>query len=188
MASLQLSPIQANALFDILTHYETYSEIESWKWPDGVWRKETRSSKSPLLRLMFKSFIMTLPGISTLPSDFWQNKIGSLIASLSEAGLSESFDKGYLGTRKTLSTAHSAIIENLARGYLGGCPGAHDFPSERRYDRSNAEDLKRAWNEAIHQAVYGNLIDELFDAFRSSEQIEDLSPMVQAALKHIFLM
>jgi len=190
MSSPSLSPSQAHALLDILTHHEVYSEIEAWKWPDPVREKEIRQSSSPLIRRIFKTFVLTLPGINNLASDFWESRAGNVLANLSEAELSESYDKGSMGMRKTLSTACAVVIESAARGYLGGCPGPRkqDIEDESKYDRAKAEDLKKAWDQVVHQIVYGDLIDELFDAVAKSEKLEDLSPMVQAALKHILLM
>ncbi len=195
MSSSTLSPDQAHALFDILTHHQIYSEIEGFKWPDAIRnygkpfsKGEISQSSSPLMQDMFKSIAVKLPGIKTLPPEFWQDRIGNLIANLSEPGLSESYDKGTMGTRKTLSTASSVVIENCARGCLGGCPEAPDKIADVKYDRSKAEDLKRAWDRAAYELVYGDLIDELDDGVAKSEKLEDTSPLVQAAIEHILLM
>lgn len=131
---------------------------------------------------------MPLPGISTLPPDFWPLRVGPLLNKLSGEGLSESYDKGNLGTRKTLSTAHSVVIENAARGFLGGCPVPQDSTDDNQCDRFKAEDLQKAWDKTIHQIIYETLIDYLFRAFARSGDVENLSTMVQAALKHIFLL
>ncbi|KUJ08259.1 uncharacterized protein LY89DRAFT_659304 [Mollisia scopiformis] len=193
MSSSTLSPEQAHALFDILTHYQLYSEVEGFKWPTAIQNYGAPFSKedpaqysSPLMQKMFTSLIVTLPGITTLPPDFWQERVGTLIASLSEARLSESYDKGTMGTRKTLSTASSVLIENCARGCFGGCPTVEEKPKSQ-YDRSKAEDIKQAWERAAHELVYGDLIDELYDGIAKSDKLEDLSPLVQAAIEHILL-
>jgi hypothetical protein len=190
MSSFSLSPSQAHALFEILTHHEVYSEIEAWKWPDPIRNKENRQASSPPIRQMFKTFFVTLPGINKLSPDFWKIRAGNMLANFSEAELSESYDKGSIGIRKTLSTACAVVIETAARGYLGGCPGPgnQDVKDESKYNRTKAEDLKKAWDQVLHQIVYGDLIDDLFDAFAKLEKLDDLSPVVQAALKHILIM
>ncbi|CZR63541.1 uncharacterized protein PAC_13438 [Phialocephala subalpina] len=191
MSSPTLSPEQAHALFDILTHHQIYSEIEGFKWPAAIrnygppFSKGVESS-SPLLQSMFNSLVVKLPGISTLPPEFWQEKFGNVIENLSQPGLSESYDKGTMGTRKTLSTASSVLIENAARGCLGGCPVAPG-DNEAQYDHTKAEDLARAWDRAAHDLVYGDLIDELYDGIAKSDKLEDTSPLVQAAIEHILL-
>lgn len=106
MSSAVLSPLQSNALFDILTHNEVYSEMEAWKSSDLVQQEDKRRALSPIMQRMFNMYIITLPGIKTLPEEFFQVKVGSIIASLSDAELSESYDKGNLGSRKTMSTFH----------------------------------------------------------------------------------
>lgn len=82
------------------------------------------------------------------------------------------------------------MLENLARGFLGGCP-APPPPSgsegNGKYDKTNAKDVERAWNQLVYEIINEGLIDELYDAFAESDKLEDLSPMVQAAAKHIFL-
>lgn len=193
MASTKLTSEQESALFDILTHHQVYAEIEGFKRPEAIRnygppfsKDETVKSSSPLMQKMFNSIMVRLPGLTSLPPEFWQDRIGTLIASLSDAGLSESYDKGAMGTRKTLSTATSVLIENAARGCFGGCPPVQD--ETKQYDRSKAEDLRQAWKRAAHDLVYGDLIDELYDTMAKSDKLEDMSPLVQAAIEHILLM
>lgn len=83
----------------------------------------------------------------------------------------------------------STVFENIARGFLGGCPPSQSPTKEDdEYDTRNAKDLERSWNQAVHRIINGDLIDELFDSFAKSGKLEDQTPMVQAAIKHIFLM
>ncbi|KAF8856128.1 hypothetical protein BDZ45DRAFT_654437 [Acephala macrosclerotiorum] len=193
MTSQSLTSEQAHALFEILTHHQIYSEIEGFKWPDAIrnygppFSKGINQSSSPLMQSMFNSLVVKLPGISTLPPEFWKDRFGNVIENLSQPGLSESYDKGTMGTRKTLSTASSVLIENAARGYLGGCPAAPRENDGIQYDRTKAEDLARAWERAAHDLVYGDLIDELYDGIAKSDKLEDTSPLVQAAIEHILL-
>lgn len=193
MSFASLKPEQAHALFDILTHHQIYSEIESFKWPDAIrnygppFSKGVGQSSSPLMQAMFNSFVVKLPGISTLPPEFWKDRFGNVIENLSQPGLSESYDKGTMGTRKTLSTASSVLIENAARGCLGGWPAAPGENDGTQYDRTKAEDLARAWETAARDLVYGELIDELYDCIAKSDKLEDTSPLVQTAIEHILL-
>lgn len=195
MSSGQLSPEQAHALFDILTHHQIYSEIEGFKSPEAIrnygppfTQRDPEQLSSPLLQLMFNGFVVKLPGMSILPPEFWQERLETLVTHLGEAELSESYDKGSMGTRKTLSTASSVLLEAAARGCLGGCPKpARDEAEKKEYDLSNAEDLQAAWETAAHKLVYGDLIDELYDATAESDKLEDKSPMVQAVVEHAIL-
>lgn len=116
MSSTTLSPLQSNALFDILTHHEAYAEFEAWKSGDLVRHESARDSLSPLIQRMFKTFALTLPSIKAIPDEFWQNKAGDLLANLSDAELSESYDKGNLGTRKTFTTLY---VRNRSSGLSG---------------------------------------------------------------------
>jgi hypothetical protein len=100
--------------------------------------------------------------------------------------LSESYDKGVIGARKTLATAISALLEYLARGCLGGFPRKEIKNTERKYDTTKVEDVMRAWDDALQGLIYSDLIDELFDKTAETGRLEDHSSLVQAA--HEFLL
>lgn len=161
-----LTKVQLDALFNILTHAETYAEIEAFKYPDTIRqygypfatpppgsRGSSSSSKSsggagnedanrdndqdnlggdaavtlpspssPLLQTLLIRLVLPLPGLRELPSEFWDVRVQGILAKLAEEDLSESYDKGAIGTRKILATGASALVEMFARGCLGGYP------------------------------------------------------------------
>ncbi|CAK7229521.1 hypothetical protein SBRCBS47491_007275 [Sporothrix bragantina] len=157
-----LSPPQLHALFDILTHHETYREIQDFRDPSTIYgygtpfverRPVTASGKdgkdskdgtpsdgtyaaqssAPILHMLFNRIVLTLPPAKTLPRAFWHTRIQGMVAQLAEVELSESYDQGAMGTRKMLATASSALIESLGRGALGGYPrGARVGQNEKQ--------------------------------------------------------
>ncbi|KAF3764301.1 hypothetical protein M406DRAFT_43009 [Cryphonectria parasitica EP155] len=206
-SSGSLTPVQLHALFDILNHHETYREVESFKhihaireygYPfteaESLQRPSSSptyrpKSSSPLLQLLLTRCILTIPGMSDLPADFWSYNFQGIMVSLAEANLSESYDKGTLGTRKTLATGASVIHEALTRGLLGGVPKSADKTSlkERTYDVKQASELERAWNDCICELIHGDLADELFDHCAETADLEAHSPAVAAAVDYAIL-
>ncbi|KAH7117588.1 PX-associated-domain-containing protein [Dendryphion nanum] len=199
-SSPPLSPEQSHALFDILIHHQLYSEIEAFKYPTAIttygypFRKEDGiQTTSPLLQNMLNKFALRLPGLSNVGLDFWQEKVKMLVVKLGEAELSESYDKGAIGARKALATAISAILEYVARGMLGGYPVAgrkkegDEKAQEKQYDKSDADDLLRAWDDTVREAIYGNLLDDAFKKTGETGRLEDHSSQIQAAHEYILL-
>lgn len=193
MSDPSLSPAQAHALLDILTHYETYSEIESFKWPDAINKyghpfnkADGVAATSPILQTLLNKFALKLPGLKDVSPTFWKERCQKLVEELGAAGLSESYDRGAIGSRKTLATAISAILENLARGAYGGYPKRHVDP-KRKYDSSDAEDVVQAWNDFLQGAVYGDMIDRCFEKMKKTDKLEDHPPLVQAAHEYILV-
>ncbi|KAK7431144.1 hypothetical protein QQZ08_002184 [Neonectria magnoliae] len=260
MTPAALSQEQTHALFDILSHHETYAEIEAFKFPDAVTgyghpfarttvlpqaasasksRAETLvysapgtprvrtpvpplpkpavasrdrdgegqlseeeapeedaslPSTSPLLQTLLSKFVLQLPGLRDLPREFWSVRIQGILARLGEAELSESYDKGALGTRKVLATAGSALFEMIGRGALGGLKRRyspeteHDgLKSEDKYDHTNAQDLARAWDNVVEGHVYGTLIDDLYDHLSTTDDLEGYSPAVKASAEYAII-
>jgi hypothetical protein len=206
MLSHTLTPEQTHALFDILTHYETYYEIESLKFPDAASRfgppfankklsnggdKDALEEESdlPILQLITDRFLLSFPWMKNLPPDFWTVRMQGLMESFGEADLSESYDKGVMGTRKTLATAGSSIVESIARGVLGGCPQSQSngVTAAKEYDPTNATDLSRAFEDYLQDMVYGSLFDELHELLAKTEDIESHSPRVAAAVDYILI-
>ncbi|KAK7738338.1 hypothetical protein SLS53_006148 [Cytospora paraplurivora] len=199
-----LTSAQLHALLDVLSHKETYREVESFKYPYAI--KEygypfdleqskhkpptyKPESSSPLLQLLLTRLILTVPGVGDLPPDFWPSKFQGLMTGLTDVDLSESYDKGALGTRKTLAALASVIHEAVTRGILGGVAkreGNIDL-QKATYDTTQASELERAWNECVHELVHGNLADELFDHFIKTEDLESHSPAVAAAADYAIL-
>ncbi|KAI1803514.1 hypothetical protein F4811DRAFT_524415 [Daldinia bambusicola] len=200
MPSAALSPQQLDALVDILVHHETYSEAESFKYPESIEKygypfclqtsngsKDGGSngvvkSSSPLLQLLLTRLILPVPGVRDLPPEFWSTKFRSIMRRFGEAELSESYDKGTLGSRKRLASAASVIHECITRGLLNGIPNDNLPNLQSQYDTRKAEDLSKAWDDVVQHLVYGNLIDELFDHFTKTANLEDHSPVVDAAV------
>ncbi|KAF2269052.1 hypothetical protein CC78DRAFT_529658 [Lojkania enalia] len=196
MSSSTLSAAQAHALFDILIHHQLYAEIEAFKYPDTIdrygypFRKEDGTqTTSPLLQCMLNKFVLRLPGLKTVQFDFWQDKVRAIVAELAAAELSESYDKGAIGARKALATAISSLLEYVARGMLGGWPVGtkKEHKQDEEYDTSKPDDILRAWDNAMHAVVYGNLLEEVFQRTAETEKLEDHTSLVKAAHEYILL-
>ncbi|KAL2758916.1 hypothetical protein ACRALDRAFT_1055617 [Sodiomyces alcalophilus JCM 7366] len=206
---------QSAALFHILTHHETYAEIEALKYPGTISlyghpfvpaspssSNATKASPSsgsvpppspsPVLQILVRRFLLTLPGLRDIPDEFWSVRVQGLLTRFAEADLSESYDKGSLGTRKTLATALSTVIEAIVRGCLGGCPaksgeGAGAGGDEAVYDHGKVEDLERAFGDVLQATVYGTLLDDLSDWLGETDDLEGHSPMVSATVEYAIL-
>ncbi|GFP58885.1 uncharacterized protein C663.15c [Trichoderma asperellum] len=270
-ATEALTEAQTRALFDILTHHETYGEIEGFKAPDAVtsyghpfartmkvpamqtpsvggtpksgpgtptrsrtpvsafWlggrrgnvveeeeeKKKARrgdgdddsdddsdvveESTSPVLQMLLTRLVLPFPGVRDLPREFWDVRMQGLLARFAEADLSESFDKGAMGTRKTLATGASSVMEMVARGLLGGVDrgggggggGGSEEKKETRlkgeYDEDKAEELAMAFEDAWREWAYGELVEEMFDHVKVTEDVESHSPMMKAALDYAII-
>ncbi|KAM0279422.1 hypothetical protein ACHAQH_004582 [Verticillium albo-atrum] len=228
-----LTAKQTTALFNILTHHETYDEIEALKRPDTISNyghpftseayiekgspigssknsskgspkgatpngsiKSTKNSRtstdsiaaSPVLQTLLRRFLLTLPGLRDLPEDFWGVRVQGLLTRLAAADLSESYDKGALGTRKVLATAFSAMIESIVRGCLGGCPPSKGTSDKKeKYDLKDAKELERAFNDVLYGVVYGDFIDDITVHVEKSADIETHSPRIAAAVEYSIL-
>ncbi|KAJ6259740.1 hypothetical protein Dda_5379 [Drechslerella dactyloides] len=188
-----LTPGQAHALLDILTHRETYNaEIELFKTPGIIheygppFQDPSTISRSPVLQKLFNTFVVPIPGLRDVEQEFWTKRVLPIVDDLAKANLSESYDKGSMGIRKTLATAISALIEYPARGVLGGLPGRDvEYDPSQPYDVHNQHDLADAFREFLRQMVYGDLLDELFDKAAQSDDLQEHSQMVIAAHQHI---
>ncbi|OLN88283.1 hypothetical protein CCHL11_00266 [Colletotrichum chlorophyti] len=193
---------QTSALLNILTHFETYHEIEEFKKPEtianygfpftttaksGEAATYAAQSSAPLLQSLFTKFVLTLPGVSSISPEFWNVRVQGLLQKLAEVELSESYEKGNLGTRKTLATASSTVIEAVARANIGGGPYSNPATRPTEYDLKDAGDLTRAWDDAMHDLVYGDLCDVLLDYLAETEDFESHSPMARAAVEYIIV-
>lgn len=187
-----LSSSQATALLDILSHHETYKELQDlrfpqalshagapWKLHDGV--GPSGINQLPLLQSLFKRGITTLPGLRDVSNDFWQARCQVLIDELARADLSESYEVGYIGIRKTLATAAAAMLEAPGRGLLAGFSKQELKHPDGKYDKSKPEHLLAAWEDFQQKLVYGNGIEEIFAQASNSDKLEDHSCLIQAA-------
>ncbi|KAM4066359.1 PX-associated domain-containing protein [Hirsutella rhossiliensis] len=216
-----LTPGQLDVLLDILTHHETYAQIEDCKQSELVarWGYPFADAKggaalapsleqlsldddngrglkrmempSPLLQTMLVQFVLPLPGVRNLPGEWWSVRAHGLVKRLADAELSESYDKGALGTRKTLATGTGAVLEMVARGVLGGLPRG-PAPAVGRgldghYDHGRAEDLERAWDDIVQGLVYGDVVDSLFDHLAKTPDVEGHSPAAGASVDYIVM-
>lgn len=184
----RLSEPQLQALFDILTHYTVYAEIQDFREPRTLQSygppfeiHPHKPSCTPALQALVSNFIVTLPGLKNVTSDFWTSQIGGLIEGLEEAELSESYDKGTLGIRKTLATAISALIEYPIRGVLGGFEPPTTASEKQQYDINKAAHLERAFKNVMTHAVYGSAIDDIFKKTAETDKLADHTPLVKAA-------
>ncbi|PHH63499.1 hypothetical protein CDD81_5780 [Ophiocordyceps australis] len=145
-------------------------------------------SEVPVLQTLLRIFPLGLPGLRNLPRAFWSDRMQGLLGRLGEADFSESYDKGALGTRKTLATGASSLLEMLARGVLQGVPrdqgAAEEAGQTASYDCRRADHVARAWQDCIHGLVYGHLVDGIFDHLGRTENLESHSPAVKAAVEY----
>ena len=189
-----LTPAQTHALFDVLIHHQVYSEIEAFKYPSTIdqygypFRKaDGVQSTSPLLQNMLNKFALCNPAIRHFAESWWADKIQTLIQRLAEAELSESYDKGAIGTRKALATAASSIAEYVARGMLGGYAAERTTEDKSEYDMNKAEDVIRGFEDLMHDAIYGDALEDLYEKVKATPRLEDHSSCLQAAHEYMLL-
>lgn len=189
-----LSSEQARALFDILTSHVTLTEIEDLKYSKTVATfgpplqpSEVDAASTPLLRILLQSFINDLPGFRNVSSHFWTDTIYHLATALDDANLSESYDKGSVGIRRTLSTASASIVESVARGRLGGF-SKQPPTGDSNYDKTNPDDIARAWDHFLQRIIYGDLLDKMFVKAAETDKLSDHEPFVQAAHQYALTM
>lgn len=192
MASKNLSPDQAYALLDILSHHEAYQELRDLRIPGAVahsgppFRTTGDKNELPLLHAMLSKLILPLPGLRDVSTDFYQAKCQEILEDFATADLSESYEAGYIGVRKTLATAAAAIIEAPARGLYGGYSKGSLSRENGIYDVENRGDVEAAFNDFLQGIVYGDLIDEMFSRAAETENLKEHDPMVQGA--HEFML
>ncbi|KAI3343747.1 hypothetical protein F4824DRAFT_441027 [Ustulina deusta] len=197
--SEDLTTPQLGALLDILIHHETYAEVQSFQNPEAIetygWPFVDRDNKggpakphglssSPLLQLLLTRLVLGAPAVRDLSTEFWPVKFKGIMRQLGEADLSDSYDKGTLGTRKRLATAASTVHEAVTRGLLSGVSYDHLPDLHGQYDREKATDLTKAWRDCICHLVYGDLIDEIFDQLTHTRDLEAHSPALKGAVEY----
>lgn len=194
MTSTALDPGQNAALLDILSHAEVYSEIRDFRelgtlthYGPPFNTSTGNLSTSPSLQTLLSKFVRTLPGLRAVSESFWREHVYSIIEDFEKAELSESFDKGNLGIRKTLATGMSALIEYLVRGVFGGLKRLVGRDGYYEYDTANPEDLAGAFRDFAHQAVYGDVIDDLMAKAAETNKLSEHLPIAQAAHEYILV-
>lgn len=191
--SSTLTPQQAHSLFDILTHAEVYAEIQSFKYPSAIQDyghpfpiADDKPSTSPLLQSLLERFVLPLPGLRNVSDAFWQLRCKVLIEKLGAAELSESYDKGAIGSRRTLATAAATLIEYPARGCLGGLVEREGGVGDS-YDVADADDVIRAWEDFCRELVHGEMVDWLFEETARTGELSEHSELVRGAHEYILV-
>ncbi|KAL1297096.1 hypothetical protein AAFC00_004679 [Neodothiora populina] len=190
MTDSGLDAEQTAALVDVLSHVALYDEVCAFKTPaaiQGYGRpfQDRKGSSAPLLQILLSSFVLKLPGLRDIAPDFWKTRVEKLLEDLAAAELSESYDKGVLGIRKTLATAASALLEYPARGCIGGFPKDESAFKDRTYDPSKPDDVLDAWQDFRQQLVYGDLFDKLFVKAAETDNLKKHDTLVQAAHEYV---
>lgn len=185
-------------MLDILTHYETYREMEKFKTTEAVSQygypftygaKPGFRSSLPIAQLIVNRLYIPAPPLRLLPEDWFTVKMAGLLERLGEINMSESYDKASLGTRKTLATATAAVAEAAARGMLGGF-NTETSPSrweDYDGDRTLATDLVASWNFCVRDAIYGDLVDRLFFYAKQSQDFDRFSHEVGDSIEYIIM-
>ncbi|CZT08897.1 uncharacterized protein RAG0_13829 [Rhynchosporium agropyri] len=193
MTTDYMSPEQAQALLDILSHHEAYQELRDLRLPGALSRSGTpfqtdgEPNEMPLLHALFTSFFVPLPGLRDVSTEFYQAKCQEIMEAFAKADLSESYEAGYIGIRKTLATATAALIEAPARGYYGGFSKKDLSRTEPHYDTSNPEDVVAAFQDFLQKLVYGTLLDEMFVKAAETDNLKEHDVLVQAAHEYILV-
>jgi hypothetical protein len=188
-----LSGQQAHALLDILTHAETCGEIEKFKHAGAIegygipFISGDAPSTSPILQSLLARFALTLPGLRNVKEDFWKHRCQLLVDKFGEADLSDSYDKGGIGARRTLGTAFATLFEYPTRGIFGGWPKKPTKRSEDDYDPSKPEDVIQGWHDWVQKVVHEDMVDTLFDKAAETGKLEEHSKLVQAAHEYILV-
>ena len=193
---------QLAALFDILTHAEAAAEVSSFKAPGAIENYGPPFTQpddpaprltSPLLQTLLVRLVLPAPGIRDLPPEFWAGRMQGLLAGLAGAGLSESYEKGSVGMRRTLGAGASAVFEGLARGCLGGYPrdGLLNGFGAGGDDEGGFEDeegrLEAGWDEFVRGVVHGDLVDGVCEWLEETDDLEGYSPVIGAAAEYAII-
>lgn len=158
---------------------EERKDADNTKTQDGEGVRP--NSESPLLHSLFINFVLPLPWLRDLPRQFWSVRIQGILARFGEAELSESYDKGALGLRKTLATGSSSLIELVGRGILGGVKKTE---VNEKYDLKKAEGLEKAWEDVVQGLVWGDLIDGMWKHMVETDDLEGYSDAVKGAAEY----
>jgi len=187
-----LTPARSSALLDILTHYETYAEIRDFRKPGVLdhygppFTQEAKTqSTSPALQALVSRFLLEVPGLKDVPEEFWTVQVHHLIEAMQKANLSESYDKGTVGSRRTLSTAVSSLIEYPVRGTFGGFAEIDD-PNDD-YDLHSAGDLARGFRNFVDQCIYGSVLEDLVKKAATTDKLEEHGKLIKAVHEFVLV-
>ncbi|KAJ6585287.1 hypothetical protein B0H19DRAFT_1059533 [Mycena capillaripes] len=189
-----LSPSQAHALFNFLTHRKALAEMQSLKIPGRVSNsgppfdptlgpKVSGVPPLPILNFLLRRLALKLPGFQDVPDAVWSQNAQAVLEGLAAQDLSDSYDKGSISKRKILGFAVVIVAEYAIRGTLGGIPGreSHRKGSNEQWDANKPEDVLAAWDELVYGFAYGNQMEELVEWVAKTDDLSQLPPMLQAA-------
>lgn len=168
--SSPLTPAQADALLDFLTHAQTFHEFSSLKLPGRVAASGPPFAPSPalppqppspVLNTLFRQLALSLPGLKDADPALWRTHVQGVLEDMAAHELSDSFDKGTISKRKTVGYGLVAVAESAARGVFAGCPRVDARRDD--YDVGKVEDVEEAWERLCDGFVYGNDMEELVD-------------------------
>ncbi|KAJ9613955.1 hypothetical protein H2200_002091 [Cladophialophora chaetospira] len=187
-----LSSSRTASLFDILTHYDTYAQIREFRKPGSLANygppftaHKSTPSDAPALQALVSRYLLKLPGLNNLPEKWWNVQCQEIIENLEKANLSESYDKGVIGSRKTLATAISALIEYPVRGTFAGFPELKDH--DGKYDLTKGEDLRRAFRDFLNDCVYGDVLDQMVEKTATTDNLEDHPQLTKAVHEFVLV-
>jgi hypothetical protein len=191
VSSLSLQPEQLYALYNILTHHETYAEVQDFKYEDSVGNfglpLTMTTGGGPTPYPVLQMLAEKLWDRSILSDSLWAN-ITAMLQRLAAANLSDSYDKGFMGLRKSAATAWSASLESVIRGMLSGKPSTGaEKPVFRAYNHSKASDVEQAWEDAVQGMLYGDLLDRIFGSVAASPDMNDIPTEARAALELVIV-
>lgn len=180
-----LEAAELEALLEVLTHHATFAEIQDMKYENLVENfgppltsfNESKPTAFPLFQGITEKFVPR----DALTEEAWTSLAG-LWQRLAAINLSDSYDKGIMGLRKSGATAASASVESIVRGALTGAPKRGLSSEKRTYDRKDAQHLEQAWDDAVEEMVYGDLLSRVVESIKTSPNIEDIPPVASAAL------
>lgn len=187
-----LTPTQSAALFDVLSHYDTYAEIRDFRYPGSLKHygppfqtDGSYPSTSPALQALVTRYLLTLPGLRDLPDNWWKVQCRDIIENLEKSNLSESYDKGAIGSRKTLASAISALVEYPVRGTFGGF--AEVKSPDPNYDTTKAADLARAFRDFMDGCIYGSALEETVAKTSETDDLNKHSSLIKGVHEFVLV-
>lgn len=188
-----LTPAELEALFNILTHAQTWDEVRDLRYEQNLAKfgppfTPANGGASPFPLLQQLTATMLSPTLFTPEGWAGQMALGQRLAAVN---LSDSYDKGFVGLRKEAATGWAAGLESVLRGLLVG--RARDPTVDlatlhtKTYDRSDAKAVEQAWDDCVQGLLYGDLLDRLFDNVKTSASLDDVPPVARAALDYLMV-
>lgn len=190
----QLDPVQLNALFEILTHAESFSEVRDARneadianfGPPVTPAIRGVAPAFPVAQLVMSKFV----GQGLFSDAGWADHC-TMIQRLCAANLSDSYDKGFFGLRKNFATGLASGLESVVRGVLAGVPRDPNVNLEqlatKKYDIKDAGQLMQAWDDAVQGFLYGDLADRVFRVIEKTSDMDALPPVATAALEYVLI-